>query len=195
MRSDTFASNTAFVRTVIICECSKLYYNILWFVDKWGKYMYYMYLLLRRPSRTLYVKSWNAKSTAGRDGKCDSVFGWLGTICSRTGLLLFLPRTLGDNKDSLASPFDPAASPVPLPTLIVDISAISSSSWTMLFPRVCGFLCACVVVVIVCGWMAGGGVLGGFTQTETGARSCEHNRHTQTQFGPTNFCERLRFCF
>lgn len=88
-----------------------------------------VYLLLRLPSRTLYVRSWNAKSTAGRVGKWDNVFGWLGTICSRTGLLLFLPTTLADNKDSLA-PL--AVSFAMVPPLIVDISAISSSSCTML---------------------------------------------------------------
>lgn len=40
------------------------------------------YLRFRRPSRTLYTKSWNAKSTGGRVGKCDNVFGCVGTICN-----------------------------------------------------------------------------------------------------------------
>lgn len=39
------------------------------------------YLLLRLPSLTRYVRSWNARSTAGRFGKCCSVFGGAGTIC------------------------------------------------------------------------------------------------------------------
>lgn len=40
------------------------------------------YLRFRRPSRTLYTKSWNAKSTGGRVGRCDNVFGCVGTICN-----------------------------------------------------------------------------------------------------------------
>lgn len=52
------------------------------------------YLLLRRPSRTLYVRSWNAKSTAGRDGRWDNVLGCVGTIWTRTAPLpLFLSPT------------------------------------------------------------------------------------------------------
>lgn len=38
------------------------------------------YLLFERPSLTRYAKSLKASSTGGRDGKCDSVFGWAGTI-------------------------------------------------------------------------------------------------------------------
>lgn len=38
-------------------------------------------LLLERPSLTRYAKSLNASSTGGRDGKCESVLGWAGTIC------------------------------------------------------------------------------------------------------------------
>lgn len=43
-----------------------------------------MYLLLLRPSRTLYVRSVNAKSTGGLFGKCVIVFGCAGMICKRT---------------------------------------------------------------------------------------------------------------
>ncbi len=44
----------------------------------------------RRPSRTLYVRSWNAKSTAGLVGRWDSVFGWAGTICNLKAPLFLL---------------------------------------------------------------------------------------------------------
>lgn len=50
-----------------------------------------LYSRFRRPSRTLYTKSWNAKSTAGRVGKCDRVFGWAGTICNCTCPDFLLP--------------------------------------------------------------------------------------------------------
>lgn len=49
-----------------------------------------------RPSRTLYTKSWNARSTGGRVGRCDSVFGWAGTICN-----LIAPLFLSSIKLSL----------------------------------------------------------------------------------------------
>lgn len=45
------------------------------------------YLRFRRPSRTLYTKSWNARSTGGRFGRCVSVFGCDGTICNLTAPL------------------------------------------------------------------------------------------------------------
>lgn len=50
--------------------------------EKNGKEME-QHLRFRRPSRTLYTRSWKAKSTAGRVGRCDNVFGWAGTICNR----------------------------------------------------------------------------------------------------------------
>ena len=56
------------------------------------------YLRFRRPSRTLYTKSWNARSTAGLVGKCDNVFGWTGTICNLTAP----PFLLSPNKLLLA---------------------------------------------------------------------------------------------
>lgn len=57
-----------------------------------------MYSLLLRPSRTLYVRSVNARSTGGLFGRCVIVFGCAGTICSRTAEFF-----LGCNKIPLES--------------------------------------------------------------------------------------------
>lgn len=58
-------------------------------MEKWRKKVWKfikaikkVHLLFRRPSRTLYTKSWNAKSTAGLCGRCVNVFGCAGTICN-----------------------------------------------------------------------------------------------------------------
>lgn len=45
------------------------------------------YSLFLRPSRTLYVRSVNAKSTGGLFGRCVIVFGCAGMICNRTAEL------------------------------------------------------------------------------------------------------------
>lgn len=86
------------------------------------------YLRFRRPSRTLYTKSWNAKSTAGLCGRCVNVFGCAGTICSRIApLFLFssnkallqsfsailrsiFVRFRSGSQSALASMFDTASS-------------------------------------------------------------------------------------
>lgn len=49
-----------------------------------------MYSLFLRPSRTLYVRSVNARSTGGLFGRCVIVFGCAGTICSRTAELFLV---------------------------------------------------------------------------------------------------------
>lgn len=49
-----------------------------------------VYSLFLRPSRTLYVRSVNARSTGGLFGKCVIVFGCAGMICSRTAELFLV---------------------------------------------------------------------------------------------------------
>lgn len=78
-------------------------------IEKQGKYIYLhikkKYLRFRRPSRTVYTKSWNAKSTAGRVGKCDSVFGWAGTICNLIApLFLSIKLSLADSPSTILWP-------------------------------------------------------------------------------------------
>lgn len=91
------------------------------------------YSLLRRPSRTLYVRSWNARSRAGRVGRCDSVFGWLGTICTRTGLLAPFLLFADRRRASLA----------PVPKSAPEAAAIASISCTMLAAFGDGAGCRC----------------------------------------------------